>query len=78
MGVRRGMIRSEEECLAGLNAIKRRYLNTSRDSKTGEIPLLVLHPILFLCFLPRLFKLRLSVCLGADHFASVGGRGGVE
>ena len=30
MGVRRGMIRSTEECEAGLNAIKRRYLNTSR------------------------------------------------
>ena len=37
MGVRRGMIRSTEECEAGLNAIKRRYLNTSRYNETGEV-----------------------------------------
>ena len=37
MGVRRGMIRSTEECLAGLNSIKRRYLNTSRYNETGEV-----------------------------------------
>ena len=39
MGVRRGMIRSTEECLAGLNSIKRRYLNTSRYNETGEVVL---------------------------------------
>ena len=37
MGVRRGMIRSTEECLAGLNSIKRRYLNTYRYNETGEV-----------------------------------------
>ena len=37
MGVRRGMIRSTEECLAGLNSIKRQYLNTSRYNETGEV-----------------------------------------
>ena len=46
MGVRRGMIRSREECEAGLNAIKRRYLNTSRYNETGEVVALSL---LFSC-----------------------------
>ena len=41
MGVRRGMIRSEEECQAGIDAIKGAYLFTSRYNETGEIPLLV-------------------------------------
>ena len=37
MGVRRGMIRSTEECEAGNEAIKRQYLNTSRYNETGEV-----------------------------------------
>ena len=37
MGVRRGMIRSTEECEAGNDAIKRQYLNTSRYNETGEV-----------------------------------------
>ena len=37
MGVRRVMIRSTEECLAGLNSIKRRYLDTSRYNEKGEV-----------------------------------------
>ena len=37
MGVRRGMIRSTEECEAGNDAIKRQYLNTARYNETGEV-----------------------------------------
>ena len=36
MGVRRGMIRSVEECEAGINSFKRRYLNVSLHNETGE------------------------------------------
>lgn len=36
MGVRSGMIRSVEECKAGLNAISRRYLNVSLHNETGK------------------------------------------
>ena len=41
MGVRRGMIRSEEECQAGIDAIKDAYSSTSRYNATGESPALV-------------------------------------
>lgn len=36
MGVKRGMVRSVEECKAGLNAISRRYLNVSLHNETGK------------------------------------------
>ena len=36
MGVKSGMVRSVEECKAGLNAIKRRYLNVSLLNETGS------------------------------------------
>ena len=35
MGVRKGMIRSVEECEAGINTIKRQYLNISLYNSTG-------------------------------------------
>ena len=37
MGVRRGMIRSVEECEAGIYAIKEKYLNVSLHNETGEV-----------------------------------------
>ncbi|XP_048584057.1 uncharacterized protein LOC5511190 [Nematostella vectensis] len=37
MGVRKGMVRSAEECRAGLDAIKRKFLNTSRYNETGVL-----------------------------------------
>lgn len=40
MGVRRGMIRSVEECEAGINSIKRQYLNISLHNETGEVDVL--------------------------------------
>ena len=43
MGVRRGMIRSVEECEAGTNSIKRRYLNVSLHNETGK------HHVLMCC-----------------------------
>ena len=36
MGVRKGMVRSVEECQAGINSIKRQYLHVSLYSSTGE------------------------------------------
>ena len=36
MGVRKGMVRSVEECKAGINSIKRQYLNISLYNSTGE------------------------------------------
>ena len=36
MGVRKGMVRSIEECEAGINTIKRQYLNVSRYNATGK------------------------------------------
>ena len=36
MGVKIGMVRSVEECKAGLNAISRRYLNISLHNETGK------------------------------------------
>ena len=36
MGVKSGMVRSVEECKAGLNAISRRYLNVSLLNETGN------------------------------------------
>ncbi|XP_068740489.1 uncharacterized protein [Montipora capricornis] len=36
MGVRSGMVRSVEECKAGLDSIKRRYLNVSLFNETGK------------------------------------------
>ena len=36
MGVRKGMIRSVEECEAGINTIKRQYLNISLYNSTGK------------------------------------------
>ena len=36
MGVRKGMVRSVEECQAGINTIKRQYLNVSLYNSTGE------------------------------------------
>ena len=36
MGVRKGMIRSVEECEAGINSIKRQYLNISLYNSTGK------------------------------------------
>ena len=37
MGVRKGMIRSVEECVAGINTIKRQYLNISLYNSTGKL-----------------------------------------
>ena len=37
MGVRRGMIRSVEDCQAGINSVKRAYLNVSLHNETGEV-----------------------------------------
>ena len=36
MGVHKGMVRSVEECVAGINTIKRRYLNVSLYNATGK------------------------------------------
>ena len=36
MGVRKGMVRSVEECQAGINTIKRQYLNVSLYNATGK------------------------------------------
>ena len=36
MGVRKGMVRSVEECVAGTDAIKRKYLNISLYNETGN------------------------------------------
>lgn len=36
MGIRKGMVRSVEECVAGTNSIKRRYLNVSLHNETGQ------------------------------------------
>ena len=36
MGVRKGMVRSVEECQAGINSIKRDYLNVSLYNATGN------------------------------------------
>ena len=36
MGVRKGMVRSVEECEAGINTIKRYYLNVSLYNATGK------------------------------------------
>lgn len=35
MGIRKGMVRSVEECLAGTDSIKRKYLNVSLYNETG-------------------------------------------
>ena len=43
MGVRRGMIRSVEECEAGINSFKRQYLNVSLHNETGK------HHVLICC-----------------------------
>ena len=45
MGVRKGMIRSKEECEAGINTIKRQYLNVSLYNSTGEKGSIYLHSI---------------------------------
>ena len=36
MGVRKGMIRSREECVAGTDSLKRKYLNVSLYNETGK------------------------------------------
>ena len=36
MGIRKGMVRSVEECLAGTDSIKRKYLNVSLYNETGQ------------------------------------------
>ena len=36
MGIRRGMVRSVEECVAGTDSIKRKYLNVSLYNETGK------------------------------------------
>lgn len=35
MGITKGMVRSVEECVAGVNSVKRRYLNVSLYNETG-------------------------------------------
>ena len=35
MGIERGMVRSQEECEAGLNAVRRKYQNISLHNETG-------------------------------------------
>jgi hypothetical protein len=37
-GVRRGMIRSVDDCKAGIDAVKHRYLKISLHGKTGMLP----------------------------------------
>ena len=37
MGIRKGMVRSVEECVAGTDAIKRKYLNVSLYNETGKV-----------------------------------------
>lgn len=69
MGVLKGMIRSKEECEAGINAIKRRYLNVSLHNATGEVHVLMCCAVVvpnvtifhFFSFLMR-FNLRLVSC----------------
>ncbi|XP_068693503.1 uncharacterized protein [Montipora foliosa] len=46
MGVRRGMVRSVEECKAGLDSIKRRYLNVSLFNETGVLQEWYVEPLL--------------------------------
>jgi len=46
MGVRRGMIRSVEECEAGINAIKEKYLNVSLHNETGVLSEWYVQPFL--------------------------------
>lgn len=36
MGIRKGMVRSVEECIAGVDSVKRRYLNVSLYNETGK------------------------------------------
>ena len=36
MGIGAGMVRSKEACEAGLDAIRKKYLNTDLDYQTGE------------------------------------------
>lgn len=36
MGIRKGMVRSVEECIAGTDSLKRKYLNVSLYNETGE------------------------------------------
>ena len=37
MGIRKGMVRSVEECIAGTDSIKRKYLNVSLHNETGKL-----------------------------------------
>lgn len=46
MGVKIGMVRSVEECKAGLNAISRRYLNVSLHNETGVLKEWYVAPLL--------------------------------
>ncbi|XP_015767204.1 PREDICTED: uncharacterized protein LOC107345966 isoform X4 [Acropora digitifera] len=46
MGVKIGMVRSVEECKAGLNAISRRYLNVSLHNETGVLQEWYVAPLL--------------------------------
>lgn len=36
MGIRKGMVRSVEECVAGADSVKRKYLNVSLYNETGK------------------------------------------
>ena len=40
MGIRKGMVRSVEECIAGTDSVKRKYLNVSLYNETGKYFLL--------------------------------------
>ncbi|KAL9986420.1 hypothetical protein ACROYT_G000567 [Oculina patagonica] len=46
MGVRKGMVRSVEECEAGINSIKRQYLNVSLYNSTGVLKAWFVKPFL--------------------------------
>ena len=53
LGVKAGMVRSMEECLAGINAFKSSYLQVSLQGEQGMCNLLT---ILCLCFKMSLYK----------------------
>ena len=50
MGIRKGMVRTKEECVAGLDSIKRKYLNVSLFNETGTFFVICCHSIALLYF----------------------------
>lgn len=61
-GVSRGMVRSIEECLAGIDAIKGKYLNIARMNSTGKNTFLIFNSRLLTIKLDILFLLRRYRC----------------